>query len=452
MKDFFDRVEWPYLTTYLGVENQEFIQMKVDEVYEEQYETRVNESEVNTIIEDWRNKDNSIYNEVCQLVESLNLKGFKMSNVNGLNEDVGDIQHQEPNKSNQDDGHILHNNSGEDLSLGVEVSNENRRTPISPKLDLPKLTKTQRRMSLDLMHTAPSASPQLSSHILELNKKRPNLSKPASATTTNVNVITKTDMNTNANQKEETASNSSRFQNFLRKIKLKITRDVGEIAPVQKSTLIVQLDDTLKGKAENIMDDFRKTYTKEGRDKNPYKSTALKKARRLSLVGENLPLYIRQQLDVNNSNSNRVLDNSSSQIDSVSSRSILKRQSRMHNILENSQSLYSQSKDLSLMGSGIKQDDDNMPNTSEIERVNENKNESENGSDDDKEYILPDLLARYYDSDTNEDDILLNINEIEDAFDFINVRSYDTYENMEDVEEEEEEEDCNEDDEYLFKI
>ena len=53
----------------------------------------------------------------------------------------------------------------------------------------------------------------------------------------------------------------------------------------------------------------------------------------------------------------------------------------------------------------------------------------------------------------NEEDLITNINEIEDAFDFINVRSYDAYEDMEEEDEEEEDdEDYNEDDEYLFKI
>lgn len=34
--------------------NQQFIQMKVDEIYEEQYATKVNESGVNTIIDGWK--------------------------------------------------------------------------------------------------------------------------------------------------------------------------------------------------------------------------------------------------------------------------------------------------------------------------------------------------------------------------------------------------------------
>lgn len=431
--------------------NQQFIQMKVDEIYEEQYATKVNGSGLNTIVEDWKNRDNSIYKEVCQLVENLNLQAFKVNEENGLNTD--DIQSPEYDNPDQIDGQLLGDNMDEGSPLPDGVSNVDGKASTSPKIDLPKLTTTQRRMSLDLMYTGPRF-PEISDQIPGSTKKRPNLSKPASATTTNINVTTKTDINTNSNQKQVLVSNSNRFQNFLRKIKLKITRNVSEVAPSPKSPLIVQLDDTLKSKPENVVDNSKNVHDKQGKDKSRYKGSALKKGRRLSLVGENLPLYIRQQLEANYSNQNPVLENSSFQVDSASSRSLSRRQSRMHNLLENSQSLYSQSKDLSLVGSGANEDDDIMPNTSEIERLNDNTNETENGSDDDKEYILPDLLARYYGSDANEEDLIGNINEIEDAFDFINVRSYDAYEDMEgeDEEEDEEEEDYNEDDEYLFKI
>lgn len=433
--------------------NQQFIQMKVDEIYEEQYATKVNESGVNTIIDGWKNKDNPIYKEVSQLVENLNIQAFKVNEENGLSEGTDEIQAPVNGNPDRMDGNLLEDNMDEDSSLPEGVSNKNGKASTSPKIDFPKLTTTQRRMSLDLMYTVPRFSTGIPDQIPDLTKKRPNLSKPASATTTNINVTTKTDIITNSNQKQLMVSNSNRFQKFLRKIKLKITRNVNEVTSSPKSPLIVQLDDTLKGKPENIVDDSKNVNGKQGKDRNRYKLSGLEKGRRLSLVGENLPLYIRQQLEPNYSNQNPVLENSSFQVDSASSRSLSRRQSRMHNLLENSQSLYSQSKDLSLVGSGTNQDDNTMPNTSEIERLNENNDETENGSDDDKEYILPDLLARYYGSDANEEDLITNINEIEDAFDFINVRSYDAYEDMEEEDEEEEDdEDYNEDDEYLFKI
>ena len=433
--------------------NQQFIQMKVDEIYEEQYATKVNEIGANTIIDGWKNKDSSIYKEVSRLVDNLNIQAFKVNEENGLSEGTDDIQAPENGNPDQMDGHLLEDNMEEDSPLPERVSNKSGKTSTSPKIDFPKLTTTQRRTSLDLMYTVPRFSTGISDQIPALTKTRPNLSKPASATTTNINVTTKTDIITNPNQKQLTVSNSNRFQNFLRKIKLKITRNVNEVGSSPKSPLIVQLDDTLKGKPENIADDPKNIHGKQGKDKTRYKLSGLEKGRRLSLVGENLPLYIRQQLEANYSNQNPVLENSSFQVDSASSRSLSRRQSRMHNLLENSQSLYSQSKDLSLVGSGTNQDDDTMPNTSEIERLNENNDETENGSDDDKEYILPDLLARYYGGDANEEDLITNINEIEDAFDFINVRSYDAYEDMEgEDEEDEEDEDYNEDDEYLFKI
>lgn len=427
--------------------------MKVDEIYEEQYATKVNEIGANTIIDGWKNKDSSIYKEVSRLVDNLNIQAFKVNEENGLSEGTDDIQAPENGNPDQMDGHLLEDNMEEDSPLPERVSNKSGKTSTSPKIDFPKLTTTQRRTSLDLMYTVPRFSTGISDQIPALTKTRPNLSKPASATTTNINVTTKTDIITNPNQKQLTVSNSNRFQNFLRKIKLKITRNVNEVGSSPKSPLIVQLDDTLKGKPENIADDPKNIHGKQGKDKTRYKLSGLEKGRRLSLVGENLPLYIRQQLEANYSNQNPVLENSSFQVDSASSRSLSRRQSRMHNLLENSQSLYSQSKDLSLVGSGTNQDDDTMPNTSEIERLNENNDETENGSDDDKEYILPDLLARYYGGDANEEDLITNINEIEDAFDFINVRSYDAYEDMEgEDEEDEEDEDYNEDDEYLFKI
>lgn len=447
--ELFERVDWPYLITYLNIRNHQFIQMKVDEIYEEQYSIKVNDNGINTIIEEWRNKDSEIYREVSQIVENLNLQEFKVHDENGSKERADEIIHSEENQLDQVDDYVGEDNTVQNLPSLQEVSTENRQPLASHKVDLPKLTNTQRRMSLDLMHTIPMISS--GTQMPELTKKKPNLSKPAPTTTTNVNVTTKTDINTNANKKGTALSNRSRFQDFLRKIKLKITRNTSDAASPPKSPLIVQLDDTLKGKSENLMD----PQDKQIKSKNRYNPSELKKSRRLSLVGENLPLYIRQQLDANHSIQSPILRNSSYEADSASSTSLSKPQSRMHNLLENSQSLYSQSKDLSLIGSGSNQDYDTMPNTSEIERINEHNDETENGSDDDKEYILPDLLARYYGNEANQDDLITNINEIEDAFDFINVRSYDAYDEGEEAggeDEEEEDEEYNEDDEYLFKI
>lgn len=453
---FFEKVDWPYLTTYLNIRNQQFIQMKVDEIYEEQYSIKVNDDGINTIIEEWRNKDNVVYREVCQLVESLNLQEFKVHDENGLNERADGIIASEEGQLDQVDDQIVEENIVEVVPLLQEVSTDNRQSLHFPKIDLPKLTSTQRRMSLDLMHTIPMISNEMSTQIPQLAKKKQNLSKPASTTTTNINVTTKTDINTKVSQKKAAVSNRNRFQDFLRKIKLKITRNVSDAASSPMSPLVVQLDDTLRGKSENLMVGTQNFQAKQVKNKDHYKSSEVKTVRRLSLVGENLPLYIRQQLEASNTAANPILQNSSYQADYTSSTSLSKRQSRMHNILENSQSLYSQSKDLSLIESGTNQDDDTMPNTSEIERINENNDETENGSDDDKEYILPDLLARYYGSDANEEDLITNINEIEDAFDFINVRSYDAYDQEGDDEGEDEGEDeeveYNEDDEYLFKI
>lgn len=97
--------------------NQQFIQMKVDEIYEEQYATKVNESGVNKIIDGWKNKDNPIYKEVSQLVENLNIQAFKVNEENGLSEGTDEIQAPVNGNPDRMDGNLLEDNMDEDSSL-----------------------------------------------------------------------------------------------------------------------------------------------------------------------------------------------------------------------------------------------------------------------------------------------------------------------------------------------
>ena len=130
-----------------------------------------------------------------------------------------------------------------------------------------------------------------------------------------------------------------------------------------------------------------------------------KRSRRISLVGENLPIYIKDQLN-----------------------SKPKKLTRVDNLLHNSQSLY-MSKDLN----SIKSDSQTHTTNSDVDNTDPRDDDRD---DDDREYILPNSFTRDYETNDDDDD--------DDEVDFVNVNS------SEEEEEEEEEEEDSQD--YLFTV
>lgn len=144
-------------------------------------------------------------------------------------------------------------------------------------------------------------------------------------------------------------------------------------------------------------------------------------------------MYIRQQLSMPNEEESADKDSvraKSPETDSVNSLS--NKPSRIHNLLANSQSLYSHSKDVS----------------SQNHTSNTSLYDNDTTSDNDKEYILPNLFTKYYgedDGDSTVDAVIKGIEDMGDA-EFVNVGGSSSIEEEDDEEEEEEEPD------YLFSI
>lgn len=262
------------------------------------------------------------------------------------------------------------------------------------KVELPKLSKTQRRMSLDLMHSKPYASSSLNGLT-----RASSLSKPALASTSNVNVLTK--------------------PNFTSK------EPAGEAGVTGDPTKANKFNIALILPNKNIIQPIKST------DDNLFKDLNAK-PRRSSLVGDKLPNYIKAQLNL--AGDGKKLSN---------------KQSRLHNLLSNSESLYVNNKDISSSRSDV------HTGTSDYYNSYEN-----NSSDDDKEYILPNLITKYYEMNGQVDDDDIDFVQINGSFvhqdDFRSNGGLVEYEDelgQEQGNDEEHHNDDNDnDDEYLFKI
>ena len=143
--------------------------------------------------------------------------------------------------------------------------------------------------------------------------------------------------------------------------------------------------------------------------------------------------------------------------ESKNQKQVVKKKSRLQNLLANSQSLYSHSKDVNSARSSLA--------SSNISSSNKTSNTSAGGTphydsdeeDDNKEYILPDLLTRYYgmqaDDNGDHEEILKEIDENEDDIDFVNVNeSYDVLVRRVADDDRENTHHDYDDDDYLFKI
>ncbi|EGV61639.1 hypothetical protein CANTEDRAFT_115100, partial [Yamadazyma tenuis ATCC 10573] len=218
--------------------------------------------------------------------------------------------------------------------------------PFKQKIEMPKLSKTQRRMSLDLMQTRP----QSTTNPFIIHTRTNSLSKPALTSTSTVNVLTKAEIGKLQDNPPPQKVNDPRKFNLTSIIpKRRVAKE-----PVSNTT---NTEVTL--------------------------SAVDKRNRRASLVGENLPTYIKDQLSLVGGNKKQ----------------LNKKQSRLQNLLSNSESLYVHNKDSSSLKS------DTRTGTSDYNTSNHTE------SDDDKEYVSPNSLTRYYE-DNDED---------EDEVDFVNV-------------------------------
>lgn len=257
---------------------------------------------------------------------------------------------------------------------------------------VPQLTKTERRASLELMHPRPTFG----------IRKEFKLSKAPIAATTNINVMAKSEAKTLVKN-----TTSPTVTKTKKKFSLK----------QQKSQPQVGLEQGM----------------------------SRPKHRRTSTVDEQLPTYIRDQLTKHRPRQKLTPKPSRHQIPTILSnesslKGSYKKPSRLQNLVTNSQFLYAHNKDLS---TSTKSSPTNTFDSDQ--RIQFFSDESDN--EDNKEYILPDLLTRYIGMHVEHEDEEEDDDEEEEATE-------------NDSQEEEEEEDHDfvnvgeedDDDDYLFKI
>lgn len=76
---FYKNLDWNYIFNLVGVDDQEFLMLKIDEIYDESINVYFkDEFNINQLVDHWKSKRNPIYQEVVQIVESLGLDSFKL--------------------------------------------------------------------------------------------------------------------------------------------------------------------------------------------------------------------------------------------------------------------------------------------------------------------------------------------------------------------------------------
>jgi len=329
---FYTNIDWERVTKTTNCKNVEFLNLKIDELFD----LKVFSQDLNPpqLVSLWGTKESSLYTDVSRMIDSIGLLPFKEVT-------------QETN---------------------ANAESEQPRAEIGPNQkahDMPRLTKNQRRLSLDLMQPRPNP---------DFTGKDGQLVTPAATSITNLSVTTRS--------KPVLEHHSS-----------------GQLASTTRPEL---------------------------------------KTRPTSLVGEQLPKYIREQLRqaqpaqiVSPKTATRKhLPNKLPTIEDT--REVSRKSSRLQNLVTASQSLHAHSQNFN-----------STTNTSDVER-----HLRYDSDDDDREYILPGLLAKYYGV------------QLEDGSDV----DYDDEEEEEEDDDDDEEEDVdfvnvggsvsNDDDEndYLFKV
>ncbi|KAK6202686.1 uncharacterized protein RJT21DRAFT_21120 [Scheffersomyces amazonensis] len=410
LSQFYQRIDWVYLSRILEFPDVDFLKLKVDELYDSKYPYLYeNELDVKRVAGYWKNKKTTLYREVNDIIVSLQLESFKTER-----DIVAPAPPQVPQVPQSS------NDVGSSYISKVEV-------PLTTKMEMPKMTKTQRRMSLDLMHLGANTSHD---SIVGL-KRDTSLTKPAVISTTYVNAITKAEIavrNKNGNQMPLI---SNRLRN--------VSQRLGFRKPSESSRTVSA---PLISYAEPATRTTQRKQTQQNRTKME---------RRGSLFGENLPQYIKNQLkqayetdSESNSKVSPVPPTETIKRDSNEDNGvIMKSPSRLQNLLANSQSLYAYSRDVS----SSRFHNGSQTHTNESETTD--RHSEFDGEENDREYISPDSLTRYNGIDDHEE----VLKEIDDGDDDL-VQLVVSFDNLSRVNEGENESSFHEreDDDYLFKV
>lgn len=461
--EYANQIQWDDLAGKLNVSHIPFVQMKVDDLYRQYVsETSFPEEDLETLINEFNDPDTTVYKEATGIIDGLGLRNFqKEIQTNPVINDKADASGLRQSllaKSENMDNTIT--------QVAQAPPKEKAKLPIR---EMPRLSKTERRMSLDLMHLNPDYLNQKKDATRPgLHKRNSSLSKPAPVSTSNVNVITKAEVNAPKTPVNTIDSSSkvpikNRLRDVLKNFKFGLGRKQDGLNKKNDKDTNVFLFNQLGQKLRKSSNDPKLAEPEADPTSEEYPVTprpgfndTTKQNRRASMVGESLPLYIRKQLEVTSqqqddkstarSGSYKKPEKSRDIPHNVNNKSTVSRKpSRVHNLLANSQSLYIHSKDVN--NPTFKQ----SPATSNNQTDETSFYENETTSDNDKEYILPTLFTKYYgpgygeEAASDDDEVSNGIEEMD--VDFVNITA--SFE-ADDVNERDDDED--EEDDYLFTM
>ncbi|CAK9438250.1 uncharacterized protein LODBEIA_P24940 [Lodderomyces beijingensis] len=345
IQNFYSNIDWEAVTKLVGVDDLEFLQLRVDEIFDAKVLVYEEESGVVSVrLPSWSTDGMACFDkEVARLVDEVELQGFK----------------QKPRNS------------------GIEASRAQARdragNPASSPASgnparMPELTTQQRRLSLELMKPRPK---------LFGSNGGPQMTTSAAAGTTNVNVMA-----------NATANDSAKLKTLERKLLNKDPRRPGA-------------DLRTRSKRTSVMGDNLPTYI-------------LNQLSKPRIVISNTPKFPLHPIHRNPSPSHSI------------NAEISRKSTRMQNLLANSQSLYARSNE-------ARSNEVDSTNVSEMDwRIRYDT------EDDEKEYISPDSLARIYGLQFDDDE---EENEDEEENDFVDLEESGDLEQRDDDE-----------NDYLFNV
>lgn len=396
----------------------------------------------------WEDHDSTMYNETLQIIKLLGLEEYRgQRNDTVLSEENPVLGTSESTGSIRDERNDVINMKKVESTTNDQHPFEHQ-IPASQKNaeGLPRGAQKNEKLQTGLF-----LSPQDDScHLRELkgNIIGTSPTAPAPITISNVNVITKADLKAHSKPSDiqDTSKVRSGLRNVLRKIRESISR------PDKKRPLLWNTSKTReKNKASSneviegeslTIPQHRERKAKDSHDKN--------QNRRRSIVGENLPFYIREQLTLlpQSHNQDNNLQNCDTeqgqrvpnirkpkQENSITSPATPKKQSRVQNLLTNSKSLYSSWSEQALQDSHNPESNDaNLSSIGNYSEFDPDYDPEENDdSESDKEYILPELFTKYFgsgDANQAEEEVLRSIENLDSRNDFFNLRE--SYGNLDD--------------------
>lgn len=372
-------IDWTYLQDTFKISDISIVMQKVEELYQENKEAIYTnpiflDEDLSDVRALARVEGNPFLGEIASMLEALGLHEF-LTEKDLIEEDR---DQQSMRESNWELDKVLQ-----------ALPPDSRKV----SLNLPNMTNKEQQVSLNLMDQ--KNRPNLIPFAGDNSSKRASLSKPASAEITSVNILSKADA-----------------------ISGIMAKPVGDQRRKSLTSPFLIVDKLKFIRRKSVEPDSVPVFDKASINAKSPQRMNKDKARRTSMVGDSLPLYIRQQLGSPEQPLNlkilvlesrtvlpKVPQLTSLQppLEATGQYSILtsyarealplkeiskQPSSRLKNVLSNSQSLYAISRDAVHPGTPSRDE-------SQTSTISDELTDRVYDSDDDKEYILPTLMSRY---------------------------------------------------------